>query len=390
MTGTTGAVRRQTEIFLGGLRGAHGPVPIDPQALEDAARAAMSPKAFAYVAGGAGQERTVARNRSAFDRWWLVPRVLRDIARRDLGVELFGRRLPAPLLLAPVGVLELAHDDADVAVARAAAASGLPLIVSNQASRSLEAIAEAAGDAPRWFQLYWSKSEALNASLVRRAEASGCDAIVVTLDTALLGWRIRDLDLGFLPFLAGQGIAQYLADPVFCEGLPDAQPARTEAAVHKFLATYAQPSLGWDDLVTLRRHTKLPILVKGVLHPDDAARARDVGIDGVIVSNHGGRQVDGALGALDALPAVVDALDDRIPALFDSGVRGGADAVKALALGARAVCIGRPYVYGLAVAGEAGVRAVLANLLAEIELTMALIGCAAIRDLDRECLRAAG
>jgi lactate 2-monooxygenase len=281
----------------------------------------------------------------------------------------------------------------------------------------METCAAAMGDAPRWFQLYWSRSQELVASFVRRAEACGCEAIVLTLDTTMLGWRPRDLDLGSLPFLRGMGIAQYTSDPVFRASL--AEPLETEAgrerppinlstlrafaqmvrrypgrlgaklrsgearaAVQRFVATYSRPSLVWDELDFLREHTRLPILLKGILHPDDAREAVARGIDGVIVSNHGGRQLDGAVGALDALPDVVAAVDGKIPVLFDSGVRGGADVFKALALGASAVCVGRPYAYGLAVAGEAGVREVIQNLWAEFDLTLGLSGCASIAELD--------
>jgi lactate 2-monooxygenase len=296
------------------------------------------------------------------------------------------------------------------------------MIFSSQASVAMEPCAAAMGDAPRWFQLYWSRSDALVESFVRRAEASGCEAIVVTLDTTMLGWRARDLDLAYLPFLQGKGIAQYVTDPVFLDSLsqPAEGPAssaqsgpvtvaalrtlwemnrafpgptlgnlrsgRARAAVARFIATYSRPSLTWDDLPFLRERTKLPILLKGILHPDDARRAVDAGMDGVIVSNHGGRQVDGAIATLDALPGVVAAAAGRIPVLMDSGVRGGADVFKALALGAKAVCIGRPYVYGLAVAGEAGVREVLANLMADFELTMGLAGCRSLVEIAPESL----
>ena len=380
----------------------------------------MSREAFAYTAGGAGSESTMRANRAAFDRWRIVPRMLRDVSVRDTSVELFGRRLPVPLLVSPIGVLELMHGDADLAVARAGAPLGVPVIFSNQASVPMERCAAAMGDAPRWFQLYWSKDDELVASLVHRAERCGCDAIVVTLDTTLLGWRPRDLELGHLPFLQGKGTAQYTSDPVFMrklhEPLDGPSPARGRitlaalrsalamaravpggalrnlrsgdalAAVRRFIATYSRTSLTWDDLPFLRARTNLPIVLKGVLHPDDARRAVDAGVDGVFVSNHGGRQVDGVIASLDALPAVVEAVAGRIPVLFDSGVRGGADVFRALALGARAVGIGRPFAYGLAIAGEDGVREVIANFIGELELTMALAGWASVPGIDRDAL----
>jgi lactate 2-monooxygenase len=411
---------RQRAIYLGGVAGQAPRVPVLPDALEAAARRAMTREAFAYVAGGAGAESTMAANRAAFERWRIVPRMLRDVEVRDTQVSLFGRTLPAPLLLAPIGVLEMAHAQADLAVARAAASLGVPFIFSSQASFPMEQTAAAMGDAPRWFQLYWSRDDALVRSFVARAEACGCEAIVLTLDTTMLGWRTRDLDLAYLPFLRGKGIAQYTSDPVFMDSLSRPLPGgpapaprvnlsalRTlgqmvrrhpggfvrnlrsgvpRKAVQRFVATYSRPSLTWDDLSFLRGLTKLPIVLKGIQHPDDARMAVERGMDGVVVSNHGGRQVDGAVGSLDALPAVVDAVGGRVPVLFDSGVRGGADVFKALALGATAVCLGRPYAYGLAIAGEAGVREVVQNVASDFDLTLGLAGCASIAQVTREML----
>lgn len=415
--------QRQRAIYVAGVGGRRPLVPVAPAELEAAARAAMSPEAFAYVAGGAGREATMAANRAALDRWRIVPRRLRDCETRDLSVELFGKRLPTPLLLAPIGVAEMAHPEADLAVARAAAVWGVPHIYSNQASVPMERCAAAAGTAPRWFQLYWSRSNDVVASFARRAEACGCDALVLTLDTTMLGWRPRDLDLAYLPFLEGKGIAQYTSDPVFMrEALaagPDPRAPRPplslravatalaqkanhpggllgnltsrapRAAVQRFIATYSRPNITWDDLKFLRAQTRLPIVLKGILHAADARLAVEHGADGVIVSNHGGRQIDGEIGALDALPGVVEAVAGRIPVLFDSGVRGGADVFKALALGARAVCLGRPYVYGLAAAGEAGVREVIGNVLAEFDLTLGLAGCASAAEVRRDAVERA-
>jgi lactate 2-monooxygenase len=412
--------RRQARIYVRGLAGRRPEVPVDAARLEARARQVMSPEAFAYMAGGAGTESTMRQNRQAFERWRIVPRMLRDVSRRDLRIRLFGRDLPGPLLLAPIGVLEMAHPDADLAVARAAAAEGVPMIFSSQASVPMETCAAEMGDAPRWFQLYWSRSDRLVASFVRRAEACGCEAIVLTLDTTMLGWRARDLDLAYLPFLRGQGIAQYTSDPVFQAELdepldtppaeraavnlsslralaqmirrhPGSLPAKLRSgaprrAVQRFVATYSRPSLTWDDLSRLRELTRLPVLLKGVLHPDDAREAVARGMDGIVVSNHGGRQVDGAIGALDALPGVVGAVDGRVPVLFDSGVRGGADVFKAMALGAAAVCLGRPYTYGLAIAGEAGVREVIQNLVADFDLTLGLAGRTSVAQVTRDTL----
>jgi lactate 2-monooxygenase len=410
---------RQAQIFLDGVAGRRPRVPVAEASLEAAAVAAMSPEAAAYIVGGAGREDTVAANRAAFARWHIVPRVLRDAERRDLSCTLFGERLASPILLAPIGVLELAHREADLAVARAAAAEETPFVFSNQASVPMERCAAAMGSTPRWFQLYWSRSDDVVRSFVERAERCGCGAIVLTLDTTLLGWRPRDLDLAYLSFMRGMGIAQYTSDPVFRREMeqpldgPAANPRVTLAAlgalaslmrrtpgplleklrtgwprraVRRFVATYSRPSLEWRDLERLRAMTRLPIVLKGVLHPDDARLAIEHGMDGVVVSNHGGRQIDGAIASLDALPHVVDAVNGRIPVLFDSGIRTGADAFKALALGAAAVLLGRPYAYGLAIAGEQGVREAIRNVRAELDITMGLAGCRSLREITRASL----
>lgn len=411
----------QSAVYRAGVAGRTPRIPVGFPSLERAAQRRMSRAAFAYVAGSAGLERTDAANTAAFGRHRIVPRVLRDVTGRDLGIELFGRRRATPLLLAPIGVLDLAHPSADTGAARAAAALGVPMMLSNQASTPMERVAEAmdavAPGASRWFQLYWSSSNELVESLVARAERSGCEAIVVTLDTHLLGWRPRDLDLGYLPFSRGRGIAQYTSDPVFQRlvreriagghrrartpltpatvasfaGILRRHPGRLRrnlrspeplAAIETFLDVFANPALTWADLAFLRERTALPIVLKGVLHPDDAVRAVDAGVDAVQVSTHGGRQLDDGQAALDALPGVVAAVAGRIPVLFDSGVRGGADAVVALALGARAVAIGRPYVYALAVAGEAGVHELLRNTIAELDITLGLAGVRSVAELD--------
>ena len=410
---------RQTQIYLEGISGRRPRVPLDARRLERAARHAMSRQAFSYVRAGAGNERTMYANRAAFDQWRIVPRMLRDVSERDTSVELLGHRLPSPFLLAPIGVLELADAEADAAVARAAHELGMPMILSTQASRPMEEVTDILGLTPHWYQLYWSKSDELVESLVSRAERCRCQAIVVTLDTTLLGWRTRDLEQAFLPFLRGKGIAQYTSDPVFtrliAERMPPPPPGqqpklnlaavktlveltrnypapflqtlrdgRGRAAVQRFIDIYSRPSLTWEDLGFLRERTDLPILLKGILHPQDATRAIEAGIDGIVVSNHGGRQVDGSISTLEALPPIVKAVDGRIPILLDSGIRGGADAFKAIALGATAVLIGRPYVYALAVGGEAGVRELLANFNADFDLTMGLAGCRSVAEIGPE------
>jgi isopentenyl diphosphate isomerase/L-lactate dehydrogenase-like FMN-dependent dehydrogenase len=376
-------VQRQMEIYLNG----HQPTqPVAPEELEEQARAVLPPRVYVYVAGGAGAEDTVRANRDAFRRWRIVPRFLRDVSRRDLSVELLGRRLPAPVLLAPVGVQAMLHPEAELATARAARAVGVPMVLSTVASTPLEKVAETLGAAPRWFQLYWPKDPALAASLVGRAERAGYEAVVVTLDTYLYGWRERDLMHAWLPFVHGMGIANYLTDPVFRAALAAPPEQDLAAAARHFLAVVSNAAVTWDDLAWLRRQTRLPILLKGILHPDDARRAVDHGAAGVVVSNHGGRQVDGAVASLDALPAVVEAVAGRAAVLFDGGIRRGADVFKALALGAKAVLLGRPYLWGLAAGGEKGVREVLLNLLADVELTLGLAGCAACAEVGRDSL----
>jgi lactate 2-monooxygenase len=414
----------QSVIYRAGAFGRRPAVPTDGTQLEAAARKVMSKRGFAYVAGSAGSEASADGNVAAFSRWRTVPRMLVDTTERDTSVELFGRRHESPLLVAPVGVLSMADDAADLAVARGAREQRVTPILSTQASVPMEDVARALGGSGHWYQLYWSSNDELVESLVARAEACGSDALVVTLDTAYLGWRPRDLDLGHLPFARGEGIAQYTSDPVFqrlvrervAAAKPSARPRPTpaavatllsmsrnhpgdtrhnltapepRAAVETFLDVFSRPSLTWDELPRLRSLTSLPIVLKGILHPDDARRAVDAGVDGVYVSNHGGRQVDRSVAALDALPGVVEAVrgtGSQAPIIFDSGIRCGADVFVAIALGASAVGIGRPHVYGLALAGAAGVSEVLRNLRAELDLQLALTGCTSLADLTPDRL----
>lgn len=413
---------RQREIYMNGLSGDQPNLPVDYNELQVRAERALAPEAYAYIAGGAGHEHTMDNNREAFRQRRILPRMLNDVSERDTRITLFGRQLPSPFLLSPIGVLEMVAPDGDEAVGRAAAAEDVPMILSNQASQPMESVAGAMGDGPRWFQLYWSQSDDLVKSLVSRAENAGCEAIVVTLDTTMLGWRTRDLDLAYLPFLRGKGIAQYTSDPVFLSHLEqmvkdggDQSPrprisletlkvlrelarnwpgnsleglrsGKARAAVQAFINTYSRPSLTWSDLAMLREHTQLPILLKGILHPEDARMAVEYGMDGVVVSNHGGRQVDGAAASFQMLPQVVEAVQGEVPVILDSGIRGGADVFKALALGATAVGVGRPWVYGLGLNGEDGVREVLRNLKTDFELSMGLAGCATLSDITPACL----
>ena len=369
----------QNAIYLAG--GAEWPV--SPEDWEAGARDRLEQGPFDYVAGGAGSEATVRANREAFERRRLRPRMLTGNAERDLSVEVLGLRSPAPFLLGPVGVLSIVHPEAELGVARASKATGVPMVLSSAASTSLEDVAGELGAAQRWFQLYWWGDRDLAGSLVDRAGAAGYGAIVVTLDTLTLGWRDRDLRNGYLPFLGGEGLAQFFSDPLFRERL-DAPPEEDlQTASLMALAAFPNLALTWSDLAWLRERTELPVVLKGILTAEDARLAVDHGVDGIVVSNHGGRQVDGAVASLDALVEVRDEVGPEATVLMDGGVRRGSDIVKALALGADAVLLGRLYAYGLAVGGAAGVEAVIRHLAAELDLTMALAGARSVRELDR-------
>lgn len=361
-------------------------LPVVYEEWESRAREVLQDGPFYYVAGGAGGERTMKANLQAFDRWKIVPRMLQNVEERDLSVEILGQTFAFPVFHAPIGVQSIIHPAGELASAQACAALGVPYIASSASTHSMEDIARTMGDAPRWFQLYWSKNPDIAASFLQRAEASGYSAIVVTLDTPMMAWREFDLKNVYLPFLIGEGIGNYVTDPAFCANLPISPQEDSTAAIAYWAQIFGNMSLTWQDIAFLREHTKLPILLKGILHPDDARRALDHGVDGIIVSNHGGRQVDGAIGALDALPVICDTVSDRIPVLMDSGIRRGSDLVKAIALGAKATLIGRPCMYGLAVAGERGVKTVLQHLIADVDITMALSGQRAVRDLNRALL----
>jgi lactate 2-monooxygenase len=368
----------QNEIYISG----ESPWPVGADDWEARAVEKLAEGPLGYIAGAAGAESTLRANREAFERRRLRPRMLRAHTERELHVDVLGTESPFPFLLAPVGVLSIAHADGELAPARAAAAARVPFVLSTAASHSIEEIAEAMGDAPRWFQLYWVSNRDVVASLVRRAEAAGYGAIVVTLDTLILGWRPRDLRNAYLPFRDGEGIAQFTSDPVFRELLPVPPEQDPLVAAGTMLSMFPNLALQWEDLAYLRELTEVPLLVKGVLTGDDAVRALTAGVDGIVVSNHGGRQVDGAVAALDALEEVRAAVGPKTTVLMDGGIRGGADVVKALALGADAVLVGRPYVYALAVGGADGVSALIQQLAAETDLTLALMGARSVSELD--------
>jgi lactate 2-monooxygenase len=377
----------QLEIYGDGLRGILPAFPMAYAELEARAARALSPSVLSYVAGGAGIEHTQRANVSAFRRWGLVPRMFVGATRRDLSVELFGMKLPSPLLMAPIGVLGPCAQDGhgDLGVAAASERTGVPMIASTLSADPMEDVARRFGGTPGFFQLYTPTDRDLAASLVRRAEAAGFQGIVVTLDTWIPGWRPRDLAASNFPQLRGLCLANYTTDPVFRARLGRDPADDMTAAVGLWAQLFGNP-LTWDDLPWLRSLTTLPLLVKGICHPDDVRRAIDGGVDGIYCSNHGGRQADNGLPALDCLPGVVEAAGSA-PVLFDSGVRSGADVIKAIALGATAVGIGRPYAYGLAIGGADGVVHVLRSILAEADLIMAVDGYPTLADLTPSALR---
>lgn len=407
------AQARQRLIYLNGVSAQKPVIPLDFPSLEAEAKKVLSDKAFSYIAGGAGLESTMTANLSAWDHYPIPPRMLHDVATRDLSVHFLGHSYPVPVFLCPIGVLELAHQDADLAVAKACAETGIPMMISTQASVSMESIAKVLNGSPWFFQLYVSKSDALVRSFVRRAEQAGARAIVITLDTTLLGWRYRDLNLGYLPFLEGKGIAQYTSDPVFNQLVDEYSeeqisskvsihsvkqvielsrriPGRFKSnikgralkAVRTFTQIYSRPDLNWNVIDQIKNYCKLPVILKGLQHPEDAKLAIHHGIDAIYVSNHGGRQVDGAIGSLDALAAIKKEIGDTIPVLFDSGIRCGADIMKAKALGATMAGIGRPFAYALALKGAKGVSALIQNMAADLELNMALSGINDVNQLN--------
>ena len=377
---------RVNQIYRDGMLNDTTPdVPVSFDDLRDAAHRSMSEEARAYVHGGAGSEETFERNKD-FSAWRIVPRMLRGVETRDLSVEFLDQTHSYPLMLTPLGVQSLLHDDAELGTAAGAAALDVPLVLSSLSSRTMEAVADELGDTPKLFQFYWSSSEAIAKSFLNRAEQAGYDAIVVTVDAPILGWRERLIERGYYPFLEGEGVGNYFSDPEFRAQLDAPPEDDPEAAVEHFLDIFGDSSLTWEDLQFVRENTDLPIMIKGILHPRDAQLAIEHGADAIGVSTHGGRQVDGSITAFEALPAIADAVDGEVPITVDSGVRHASDAYKALALGADSVLLGRPYAYGLAVDGANGVQTVLENFIAEFDLTMGLAGTPSVEAIDRESL----
>lgn len=362
-------------------------LPVVYEEWESRAREVLADGPYYYVAGGAGGERTMKTNLEAFNGWEIIPRMFCNVEDRDLSVELLGKTYPFPVFHAPIGVQSIIHPAGEIASARASASLGIPYITSSASTVPMEKIAEAMGDAARWFQLYWSKDPDITASFVKRAEQSGYSAIVVTLDTPMMAWREYDLKNVYLPFLAGEGVGNYFTDPAFNSKLEKSPQEDPMEAIMYWTQVFGNPGLTWEDIAFLRKQTNLPILLKGILHPEDAKLALQFGVDGIIVSNHGGRQVDGAISALEALPNICEIVENKIPVLMDSGIRRGSDIIKALALGAKAVLVGRPCMYGLAVNGERGVKEVLQNLIADLDITLGLTGLKSTREINSSILK---
>src|SRR5882757_7686229 len=356
----------QLSIYVQGMfQDTRPEITTDLSRLEAQAAANLSGEAMGYIVPSAGSGATARANLAAFERWRLVPRMLRGSTERDLSCTVLGTKMAAPVVIAPVGVQTLAHPDGELATARAASALGLTYTHSTQASHSFEQI-EADS---KWYQLYWPTDKDVCLSFLQRAKASGYSVLLLTLDTGTIGWRPADLDRGFLPFLAGEGLANYFTDPAFRAKLAKPLEEDPTAAVMHWAQMFPNVGLSWDELSFLRDNWDGPIVLKGITSVEDAKLAAEHGVDGLVVSNHGGRQVDGAVASLAALPAIAAAVGDQLDVLFDSGIRTGADIVKAIALGAKAVLVGRPWVYGLGLNGQDGVRHVLRSLLADLDLT---------------------
>lgn len=414
----TGISERIVKILSNGLAGIRPKVPLRLDQLEEEAQKYIPKGPFAYISGGAGRENIVNKNHQAFLKWAIIPRVLTDISEYDTSIELFGDKHSYPFILTPVGALDLANPVGESAVARAAAAEDITMGFSSVASTPMETVASFMGDSKRWYQLYWTDSDELNHSLIRRAEACGCSALLITIDTKVLGWRTTDLNLGYSAAETFSGVAQFISDPIFQDLLEKYTPPATRPqltftllknifkicwkapggffnnlrslkaikTINLVSSLFSKPSLSWNDIKELKKITKLPIIVKGILHTEDAKKAVEYGLDGIVVSNHGGRQLSSCITAIEALPPIVEAVGGKIPILMDSGIRGGADVFKAIALGANAVMVGRPYVYGLGIAGEDGVREVIQNIKAELDITMQLTGCTKVSEITRDIL----
>ncbi|MBP6985230.1 MAG: alpha-hydroxy-acid oxidizing protein [Alphaproteobacteria bacterium] len=414
--------KRQFEIMLKGVSGEKPKIPVRLDQLEGEAQKYMTEGAFSYVATGSGRGTTTQRNKDAFKKWVIIPRVLQNTNNLSTSVEIFGKKHDYPFLLGPLALHSERGKPGEASVGRAAASENIGMVFSSYASTPMEVVAAGMGDCTRWFQNIWTQSERLNESLLRRAEACGCSALVFTIDAPVVGWRTQDLTLGYSPFENSHGMGQYFSDPVFKEmldvymksdaempspkinftlikyliGMARHYPGNTlsnlfslrpQKALMLVSHLTSERSLTWEEIRSVRKLTKLPIIVKGILNPEDAKLAVKYGMDALVVSNHGGRQLSSAIPSLDALPDVIEAVNGKIPVFMDSGIRGGSDIFKALALGAHAVFIGRPYLFALAIAGEAGVKELIQNLKAEFELLMILSGCKSISEINRDRIK---
>jgi len=360
--------------------------PVRYEDLREQAHEAMTEEARAYIHGGAGAEVTFKREQD-FSEWRIVPRMLQGVEDRDLSVEFLGKELQFPLMVTPLGVQTLAHEDGELATARAAKELGVPFILSSLSSMSMEDVSDTLGDTPKYFQFYWSSDEDIARSFLNRTEEAGYDGIVLTIDAPILGWRERLIERGYYPFLEGEGVGNYFSDPAFRSRLNELPEQDPEAAVEEFLEIFGDPSITWDELSFVFENTDLPVHIKGVLHPEDARLAVEAGAEGVGVSTHGGRQVDGSVTALEALPDIIEEVGAEADISFDSGIRRGSDVFRTLSLGADVCLLGRPFVYGLALGGQAGVKHVLENIIADFDLTMGLTGRDTASEIDRSAVR---
>ncbi|KAI9744707.1 MAG: hypothetical protein M1818_001632 [Claussenomyces sp. TS43310] len=382
----------QLKLYADGMLHQRYPlVTTNPNKLEEQARSKLLPTSYSYLAGGAGEGATMDANRLAFRQWKMIPRQLRPTAKRDISAELFGHKYSSPILMAPVGVQSIFHEDKETGLAEVCGEIGVPYILSTASTSSIEEVA-AASKGDLWFQLYWPISNDITQSLLRRAKATGYKVLVVTLDTWSLAWRPSDLDNAYVPFIKGIGNQIGFTDPVFRKNFADKhggtpEDKLLEASQQWTSDAFPGVSHSWEDIKLLRETWDGPIVLKGIQHVDDAKLALEHGCQGIVVSNHGGRQLDGAIGSLEVLPEIAEAVGDKMTVLFDSGIRTGVDIIKALALGAKAVLVGRPAIYGLAVAGKAGAKQVLQGMLADLDQSMGLAGIKDINGCNRSMIR---